>query len=111
HLNPGEGPEPAKTHVQGAERKLTGKFTPASRVNPAVPSALDRIINKMMAHNPGDRYQSAKELISDLECARLDSARLSLIKGAAGPGQSSDTCELTGEQTVFDSAQQGNGAV
>src|SRR5205823_3228908 len=29
----------------------------------------------------------------------------------AGPGQSSDTCELTGEQTVFDSAQQGNGAV
>lgn len=111
HLITGQVPFPGKTHVQVAERKLTGKFTPASRVNPAVPSALDRIINKMMAHNPGDRYQSAKELISDLECARLDSARLSLIKGAAGPGKSSDTCELTGEQTVLDAAEQGNGAV
>ncbi len=39
---------------------------PPSRRNPAVPPALDRIVNRCLAKNPGDRFASCDELASAL---------------------------------------------
>ena len=39
---------------------------PPSHLNPAVPLELDQVTKKMFAKQPGDRYQSAQELLSDL---------------------------------------------
>jgi eukaryotic-like serine/threonine-protein kinase len=41
---------------------LTAKPIPPSRLNPAVPAALDRIVARCLAKNPEERYQSGNEL-------------------------------------------------
>ena len=40
---------------------------PVSRVQPVAPAALDRIISTCLAKDPDDRYQSARDLLRDLE--------------------------------------------
>ncbi|MFC1806171.1 protein kinase, partial [Planctomycetota bacterium] len=40
-------------------RLPVGTFTPASRLNPAVPVAADRVIRKALANSPDDRFESA----------------------------------------------------
>ena len=71
HLVTGVLPFPADNHLDVVEKKREGTFTPASALNPAVPPALDRILERMMARDPRDRYQTASELIVDLERSRL----------------------------------------
>lgn len=44
--------------------------SPPSELNPHVPAELDRIILKALAKDPAARYQSAEDLISDLEAVR-----------------------------------------
>jgi serine/threonine-protein kinase len=71
HLLTGEVPFPGKSAMEIAENKLAGTFTPASAINPEVPPVLDRILGRMMALYPKDRYQTASELIVELERARV----------------------------------------
>jgi serine/threonine-protein kinase len=71
HLLTGEVPFPGKSAMEIAENKLTGTFMPASAINPEVPPVLDRILGRMMALYPKDRYQTASELIVELERARV----------------------------------------
>jgi len=58
-------------HLEIVEKKDRGEFVPASKLNPGVPPALDRILNKMLARHPRDRYQTASELIVDLDRSGL----------------------------------------
>jgi serine/threonine-protein kinase len=74
HLVVGEVPFTGKSHMEIAEKKIQGRFTAASVLNSSVPPALDRILLKMMALNPSDRYQLVSEVIVDLERADLASA-------------------------------------
>jgi len=64
-------PFPGDNHLEVIEKKNLGEFTPASKFNPAVPPVLDHILNRMLAREPRDRYQTASELIVDLERSRL----------------------------------------
>jgi serine/threonine protein kinase len=41
---------------------LTAKQVPPSKLNPNVPAALDRIVARCLAKNPGERYQSGNDL-------------------------------------------------
>jgi serine/threonine-protein kinase len=66
HLLTGEVPFPGETATEVAEKKLTGKYEPASALNPEVPATLDRIVGLLLAKDPRDRYQTASELILDL---------------------------------------------
>jgi serine/threonine-protein kinase len=71
HLVTGELPFPGLNSLDVAERKRVGDFTPASAHNPNVPPSLDRILRRMMAREPGARYQTASELIVELERSNL----------------------------------------
>jgi serine/threonine-protein kinase len=71
HLLTGVLPFPGENHVDVVERKNVGTFTRASLLRPEVPPELDRILEAMMARDPRDRYQTASELIVDLERAGL----------------------------------------
>ncbi|MGA2264660.1 MAG: serine/threonine-protein kinase, partial [Acidobacteriota bacterium] len=39
---------------------------PPSAINPEVPKSLDRIVLKLLAKKPADRYQSSEQILSDL---------------------------------------------
>jgi serine/threonine protein kinase len=66
----GELPYPAQTKMQ---KLLAHRSTPIPSVRakrPEVSAAIDDVIQKMMAKEPADRYQSATEVIDALENAR-----------------------------------------
>jgi serine/threonine-protein kinase len=71
HLVTGQVPFPGDNHLEVMDSKNRGQFTPAGSINPDVPPALDRILAKMLAREPRERYQTASELIVDLERSRL----------------------------------------
>lgn len=53
-------------------------LTPPSVFNPSIPPALEQIVMKAMAKDPEERYQSAAEMLADLNAfaAQLDLAQL-----------------------------------
>src|SRR5262245_18094647 len=71
HLVTGEVPSKGDNHLEVVDKKDRGHFTAASTHNPAVPPPLDRILGLMLARQPRDRYQTASELIVDLERSKL----------------------------------------
>jgi eukaryotic-like serine/threonine-protein kinase len=71
HLVTGEVPFQGVTHLEVVDKKNIGKYPPASFYNPDVPAALDSILAQMLARDPADRYQTASELIVDLERSGL----------------------------------------
>ncbi len=77
HLVTGCVPFSGANHLEVVEKKNLGVFLPASAVNTEVPTVLDEILDKMLARDPRDRYQTASELIIDLERSRLASPVLS----------------------------------
>ena len=77
HLVTGDVPFSGANHLEVVEKKALGAFLPASALNSEVPPILDEIINKMMERDPRDRYQTASEVIIDLERSRLASPVLS----------------------------------
>jgi serine/threonine-protein kinase len=74
HLVSGVVPFPGENHLDVVEKKKQGDFAPASQINPEVPEALDRILAQMLAPLPRNRYQTASELIIDLERTQLAAA-------------------------------------
>ncbi|MCI0460613.1 MAG: serine/threonine protein kinase, partial [Gemmataceae bacterium] len=71
HLLTAEVPFPGNSHLEIVEKKDIGTYPPARSINPDVPEALERILAKMLARQPDDRYQTASELIVDLERSKL----------------------------------------
>src|SRR5262249_41430774 len=71
HLVTGEVPFKGDSHLEVVEKKDLGAFTPASQLNPAVPRILDQVLARLLSRHPRDRYQTASELIVDLERSRL----------------------------------------
>jgi serine/threonine-protein kinase len=79
HFLTGEVPFPGSSHMEIAEKKLAGAFTPASVLNPEVPAKIDAILEKMLAREAKDRYQLVSELIVDLERTGLASPVLTFV--------------------------------
>ena len=55
------------THQEVTTIQLTCQITPPSEAFTGVPSELDPIVLKLLAYSPEDRYQSAEDLLFDLE--------------------------------------------
>jgi serine/threonine-protein kinase len=79
HLLTGRVPFPGESQVEIMERKEQGSYPPPHVFNPQVPEELELIIDKMMARDPRDRYQTASELIVDLERSGLAAPYLSFV--------------------------------
>jgi len=62
----GEPPFTGDTPVAVAYRHVREDPIPPSKVNPAIPAALDAVVLKALSKNPLNRYQSAAEMRSDL---------------------------------------------
>jgi len=67
HLVAGRPPFEGQSPFEVLIRFTEDFFPPPQVYNPAVPQAVARIIEKMVAAEPEDRYQDLKELLHDLE--------------------------------------------
>jgi eukaryotic-like serine/threonine-protein kinase len=81
-LATGRRPFPERHFARLIDDILNNDPPPAARINREVSSELDSVLRKALAHRPEDRYQSARELHSDLE--RLSSAQIPLAATRRG---------------------------
>ena len=83
HLLTGKLPFEGETAIEILTAKEEGQHAPARRSNAEIPELLDLVIDKMMARDSKDRYQTAAELIAALEKTNCAADRLSWIGGRA----------------------------
>ena len=70
NLVTGVVPFTGSNDLEVIEKKGKGDFRPARALHPALPAALDAILARMLAREPEDRYQTARELILALGAPR-----------------------------------------
>jgi eukaryotic-like serine/threonine-protein kinase len=61
HLITGQLPFKGESSMDCIVGRITGKAIPISQIRPGLPPRLVEVIEKLMATNPDDRYQTAKE--------------------------------------------------
>lgn len=79
HLVTGEVPFSGSNAMEVVEKKENGFFPPAGAIVSTIPEAVDRILIRMMARKPEDRYQTASEVIVDLQRTNLAAPMLSFV--------------------------------
>jgi eukaryotic-like serine/threonine-protein kinase len=83
HLLTGKAPFTGETAMEVLIAKEKGTYAKASAVNPDVPSSVNLLIDKMMAKDPAHRFQTASELLRQMDAIGLHAARLSFVQGIA----------------------------
>jgi serine/threonine protein kinase len=80
---------------------------PPARLNPALPAELDRIIGKALEKNPRLRYQTARDMASDLERLKRDtsSGRSAQVKYVDPSGSDSSAALSVATRTPQSSGQ------
>ena len=58
------------------QAKERGTYPSARRRRPDLPDVVDRILGRLLARPPEQRYESCAELIEDLQWLKLDSPSL-----------------------------------
>jgi serine/threonine protein kinase/outer membrane protein assembly factor BamB len=86
----GQLPFRAKGMIEMATKHSSAPIPSARRINPLIPDVLDRVIRRMMAKTPDERYLSMSEvltilddLIFELRVARLGLANRPLLRSGA----------------------------
>jgi serine/threonine-protein kinase len=65
----GRPPFDAETHIATATMRLTVDPPPPGSLRPGIPRALEAVVMRALAREPGDRYQTADEMRAALERA------------------------------------------
>jgi serine/threonine-protein kinase len=105
HLLTGKLPFEGETAIEILTAKEEGQHVPARRTNPEIPELLDLVIDKMMARDPKDRYQTAAELIAALGKTNCASDRLSWIGGRAAGSVTRPVVAPAGKSPAAKSSQ------
>jgi serine/threonine-protein kinase len=80
HLLAGRPPFEAKNLLDLLLAKEKGTFTPIRRLVPEAPEGLDRILTRLLAYLPEQRYPDCDELIDDLSWQDLHGQRLGFLE-------------------------------
>jgi serine/threonine-protein kinase len=70
HMVTGAVPFDGKNPSDVMHKHLKGELVPPDHVNPKLSAGISEVIEMMMAKDPRKRYQTAKDLISDLKAVR-----------------------------------------
>ncbi len=79
----GRPPYDGDSPVSVAIKHIDGGAAMPSTLNPTIPDGLEQIIMKAMAHNIDDRYDSASQMLADMEEFRKDPTMLFGYNAAA----------------------------
>ena len=72
----GRPPYDGDSPVSVAIKHINGGAVMPSLLNPNIPGGLEQIIMKAMAHEPADRYETAAQMLADMDEFRKDPAIL-----------------------------------
>src|SRR5262249_39202595 len=78
-------PFKGRTLAELIEAKDRGTFKPAREHNADVPERLERVLDKLLAVRPEERYASCAALMLDLQALGLASKELSFLRTAPAP--------------------------
>jgi serine/threonine-protein kinase len=81
HMITGKVPFDGDTALEVLMKKQKGTFPKPSAANPDVPSQVNLLVDKMMAMDPAQRFQSAEELLQQLDTLGLHAHHLSFVDG------------------------------
>ncbi|MFY9574982.1 MAG: protein kinase, partial [Blastocatellia bacterium] len=81
----GDVPFKANTIGDLCDRIMRGNYTPPSALNRNVPGSVDSIISRCLKKNPASRYQSAQEMLNEINHAAA----------ALGPGRVNEQPEMS----------------
>src|SRR5277367_2097842 len=76
---------PSAGFLETYERILHQEPAPLRQLNAEVPAELERIVAKMLAKNPADRYASAADLVTDVRALRRPSSAVIVDQRPARP--------------------------
>ena len=74
HMVTGNVPFDGKSPAEVMKRHLKAELTPPDHVNPKLSAGISQIIEMMMAKNPRERYQTCKDLLTDLRAVQKGDA-------------------------------------
>jgi serine/threonine protein kinase len=80
----GRVPYDAETPIGVAMKHVSGQPRPPKEANPDVPEGINAVTVRLLAREPEERYQSAAELVEDLERARQGQPPAFAIEENAG---------------------------
>lgn len=72
HVLSGTTPFVGETALNVALQHLKKRAEPLENLRPDLPPALARVVHKMLAKKPADRYQSARELLKELHRLQVE---------------------------------------
>lgn len=79
----GELPFSGESPISIVLKHLEENFVYPKEINPSIPQSVENIIIKALVKNPSKRYESAKEMLNDLETAleprRINEPRVELV--------------------------------
>jgi serine/threonine-protein kinase len=107
HLLTGQVPFPGDTIPECLKRRASGSPVPITDLRPDLPAVLVAVLNKMMAHRPEDRFQTANEAALALQdVAHQPGAEpRPALRSSPRPGTRSSSAESQG--TDADGAEPG----
>jgi serine/threonine-protein kinase len=82
HMLAGEPPFKGETPFEVALQHVQSQAKPLTEVRPDLPTELCAVVGKMMAKQPADRYQTARELLQDV--LRLRNSLTAALKSKSG---------------------------
>jgi len=103
YLLAGKVPFEGESALEVLTAKAEGRYTPLRQHNPDVPERLELTIDKMMAADPRQRFQSAAEAAEALERTGLASDRVDLVAAKAAAAQRQATAATKPEVSVEES--------
>ncbi|MBI1331960.1 MAG: PASTA domain-containing protein [Armatimonadetes bacterium] len=80
----GRVPHLGETPTATTVRHLTSPVPSLRGINASVPAAVEQVVNKLLAKDPESRYQSARDLLSELRTI-LDQLRFGRVPTAKSP--------------------------
>ena len=87
HLMTGRLPFPGDSPIERMGKRISGRPVPITEVKPDLPSGLVRVLDKLLAHKPQDRFQSATEAAEALQALLRPKNRPSAAKGRQEAGE------------------------
>ncbi len=91
HMLAGRPPFAEGTAAERLHKQVSMPPPDIRKINPRVPDSVNRIVLKMLAKNPAERYQTPEELLDALEAKAADeSANEMKIDQTGGAGAGAD---------------------